>query len=95
MPRSPFFARSHAPTAASSLFLASSGTPAASRLLQTMRTSSSSSSVVSAAHLDAGDAFPSPSAVFGLAGGVRALTSPARQVGPVGQVISLRLITVN
>ena len=44
--------------------------------------------------------FPRRSAVSGLAGGLTPvgfdpLTSPARLVGPMGQVISLGLITVN
>ena len=58
-----------------------------------------SSPVVSTALLVTGNAIPSPSAAFGLTGGKTPvgfdpLTSPARQVGPMGQVISLRLITI-
>ena len=57
------------PAAAPSSAPASSGRPRLSHLLQMTRTSAGSSPVVSVSHLDAGDAIPRSSAVFGLAGG--------------------------
>ena len=58
-----------APAAAASSAPASPGTPTVSRVSHGMRASQGSSEMVSAALLVVGDAIPSPSAAFGLAGG--------------------------
>ena len=69
MPHSPLPLEARTLAAAPSSAPASSSTPTVSRVSHWMRASLGSSQMVSAALLVAGDAVPSPSAAFRLAGG--------------------------